>query len=427
MLKELNVLLSTATKQNIPNYIKQYYLEMYPNIISLVKNNTRRPNTLIEDLELTGFNNIQVKLKRENATIICLYVTIKYRGVENDPDILTLIHASNSNYMIDVYNVDIPRGFGVLLDLEYLGPAQKVYEIPEFEDNLEKQYIKLKNSGALKPYSLMLNSFMHILDTGDNYPLYHGGKHTAGILNIKYPITNRLSTSKQFNNYISIILDNSEKWKAYPKRTASVMFSDSSDIASMYGTTIYYIFPPNNAKIGICPWPDFWDVFKYQDSKTYYTLTIHGINNFLQYFSTRVFARNVNLNSYEEFKNDIDQIEKYARKINLETAKIPTTTSNVLRTIMNVTEFKNYSFFDFLEDFIKPNPGGSDFRFNFIATNTNKLIKTYETRFDTFTNYGLYNSVSARHELWTDQPCLIVAQTAAMELTEYIKKYGLGD
>lgn len=426
MLKELNVLLSTATKQNIPNYIKQYYLEMYPEIISLVRRNTRRPNTLIEDLELTGFNNIQVKIKRENTTIICLYVTIKYSGIENDPALLALIHASNSDYMIGVDKVDIPRGFGVLLDLEYLGPAQKVYEIPEFEDNLEKQYMKLKNSGVLKPYSLMLNSFIDILDSGDDYPLYHGGKHTAGILNIKYPITNRLSTSSTFNNYISIILDNSEKWKAYPKRRASIMFTDSLHIADIYGTTVYYIFPPNNAKIGICPSSDFWDVFRYQDSKTYYQLTIHGINSFLQYFSGRVLARNINMNSYEEFKNDIDQIEKYVRKINLETAKIPTTDSNVLRTIKNATELKNYSFFDFLEDFIKPNPGGSDFRFNFIATNTNKLIKTYESRFNAFTNYSSYVK-STRHELWTDQPCLIVAQTAAMEFIEYIKKHGLGD
>lgn len=420
MLKELNVLLSTVIKQNIPKYIKQCYLDIYPNIISLIKMNTRRPNILIEDLELTGFNNIQVKLKRENATIICLYITIKYRGVENDPDILALVHTSNSNYMINVHDVDIPRGFGVLLDLEYLGPAQKVYEIEEFENNLERQYVKLKDSGVLRPYSLMLNFFKRNLDNNNDYPFYYGGNPAAGILNIKYPIINRLSTSSKFNNYISFILDNSDKWKAYPKRTSAIMFSDSSNVAGMYGIALYYIFPPNNAKIGICPRSDLWNSFRYKDPERDYTLTVNNINAFIQYFSSKAFSRNINMSSYEKFKDDIYQIEKYIRNTNLNKIKLPTDIHNILIAIINIIESKNYSLFDFLEDFIKPNYSGNNSKSNFIVTDTNNLIKLYEYEFNTF-------GIEHEHELWTDQPCLILAKDAAMELTEYIKKYGLGD
>lgn len=429
MLNEINMILSKATQQNIPQKLKQVYLDIYPMILYYIKRNTRRPNTVIDDLELKGFNNIQINLRKYNkSTLTCLYVTVKYRGIENDPDLVAAIHASNEYYGLDVNDLNMPNGVGVELDIEYLGPAQKVYENPEFEDDLEKVYVKLINSGALKSYSTMLKAFVSILDNGYSYPLYHGGKHTAGILNIKYPIQNRLSTSIRLNNYINMILDNSDKWKAYPKRKASIMFTDSSEVAASYGTTVYYIFPPNNAKIGICPKQDFWDVFRYDfnSSDNYYILSIHSINNFLQYFSAKALSRNINMESYDTFHNDIDKIETYIRRLNLETASIPNSAANTIRLIKEVTQLKNYSFFDFLEDFIKPNYSG-DPRFDFKVTNTNNLIKTYDNKFGGFANYGLYAVVEDKHELWTDQPCLIITQNAAVELTEYVKKYGLGE
>jgi len=426
MLNEINMILSKATQQNIPQKFKQVYLDIYPMIMYYIKRNTRRPNVVIEDLKLTGYDTVDFTVgRREFNDIICLYITIQYRGIENDENLLRAIKESNIYYGMGINNVDIPDGFAIVLEAKYLGPAQKVYENPEFEDDLEKRYIEFKNSGILKSYSIMLKEFVNIIDSDDIYPLFHGGNHTAGILNVKYPIINRLSTSIKLNNYVNIILDNSDKWKAYPRRRASIMFSDSSRIAEAYGSTLYCIFPQNSAKIGICPRPDFWDVFRY-DSNDGYILSTHSINNLLQYFSAKVLSRNVNLTSYVKFKNDVDKIEKYIRKLNLETAKMPSSAANAIRLIKNVTQLKNYTFFDFLEDFIKPNYSG-DSRFDFIATNTNNLVHTYNKNYGSFSEFYVYTSPASSHELWTDSPCLILASTATKELAEYIKKYGLGE
>jgi len=61
---------------------------------------------------------------------------------------------------------------------------------------------------------------------------------------------------KSFNtqNYYTLIIDNSSKWKKYPKRSKSIICS------AIFGD--YYVLPIDGSKWGICPYWDFWVSFR---------------------------------------------------------------------------------------------------------------------------------------------------------------------
>jgi hypothetical protein len=61
-------------------------------------------------------------------------------------------------------------------------------------------------------------------------------------------------------NYYTLIIDNSDSWKEYPKRSKSIICSTSTVYADEYGT-IYSVFPINGSKIGVCSKKDFWESF----------------------------------------------------------------------------------------------------------------------------------------------------------------------
>ena len=67
-------------------------------------------------------------------------------------------------------------------------------------------------------------------------------------------------------NYYTLIMDNSNVWKKYPKRSHSLICSTDERYASDFGDgETYSIFPQNNASIGVCPGSDIWGAGFYKD------------------------------------------------------------------------------------------------------------------------------------------------------------------
>jgi len=62
-------------------------------------------------------------------------------------------------------------------------------------------------------------------------------------------------------NYYTLLNDNSPKWVSYPKRSQSIICSTLEGGAQGYGT-MYYVFPYDNTKIGVCPEDDYWHSFQ---------------------------------------------------------------------------------------------------------------------------------------------------------------------
>jgi len=61
-------------------------------------------------------------------------------------------------------------------------------------------------------------------------------------------------------NYYTEIVDNSDRWSMYPKRSQSLICSTDFDNARGYGTA-FVVLPQGNPVIGICPGEDWWFSF----------------------------------------------------------------------------------------------------------------------------------------------------------------------
>lgn len=66
--------------------------------------------------------------------------------------------------------------------------------------------------------------------------------------------------SKNNANYYTLLIDNLPIWSKFPKRSKSLICTNSLDSALQYGS-VYRVLPLNDAKFGICPTFDIWASF----------------------------------------------------------------------------------------------------------------------------------------------------------------------
>lgn len=66
--------------------------------------------------------------------------------------------------------------------------------------------------------------------------------------------------SANTRNYYTAVIDNSPRWKKFPKRSKSVICTTDKNYAGNYGEQ-YVVFPINGSKIGVCSKEDFWESF----------------------------------------------------------------------------------------------------------------------------------------------------------------------
>lgn len=90
-------------------------------------------------------------------------------------------------------------------------------------------------------------------------PIYRGaGAGTTAIYH-----TNQFErASKNTFNYYTQWMDNHPDWKAYPKRSKSLICTTSMDVAAGYHQQIFHVIPSNACKIGVVPAHDLWYSFE---------------------------------------------------------------------------------------------------------------------------------------------------------------------
>lgn len=81
--------------------------------------------------------------------------------------------------------------------------------------------------------------------------------------------------SANTSNYYTVWIDNSPKWKGFPKRSKSLICGNRFGAAYGYSSQRFAILPEDNADIAICDESDFWDSFK----KTNPYQTLNDFNN----------------------------------------------------------------------------------------------------------------------------------------------------
>lgn len=113
--------------------------------------------------------------------------------------------------------------------------------------SFEQVYALLKTncSEALKAFS-----------TG--HQIYKGLQLTGNFYKTDPSLIERASANTY--NYYTILFSNLPNWKAYPKRSRSLICSTSYQKAKSYaaGNNPFLVMPFDGARIGICPTEDIW-------------------------------------------------------------------------------------------------------------------------------------------------------------------------
>ena len=80
--------------------------------------------------------------------------------------------------------------------------------------------------------------------------------------------------SANTSNFVTLLVDNLDSWKQYPKRSKSLICSTDWSISEIYGP-VFIVLPKNGSKIGVCVEDDFWYSFKSIKDET-----VDSINKF---------------------------------------------------------------------------------------------------------------------------------------------------
>ena len=130
----------------------------------------------------------------------------------------------------------------------------------------------------------------------------HGFKDDFGIID-----TNKGNLRKSANtkNYMTLLMDNLSSWNNMPKRSKSIICTNSKMYAGGYGQ-IYNVIPFDNTKIAIAPSNDIWLSFNFLNDNNY---DIMDFNDDL----SKMFNYNnikVNDSSYQSLENGLRELQQ---------------------------------------------------------------------------------------------------------------------
>lgn len=216
--------------------------------------------------------------------------------------------------------------------------------------------------------------------------------------------------SKQISNIYTILLSYIlPSWREYPKRSRSFICTTNIDIARTYINNtgrLYYVFPENNSKIGICPSYDIWRSFLYLQHESEYKIPdlVDIILDFIDFFLN--YFNNSRENNKKYIKNlfateNIYDILNIFSTIN---KKIKSITSNILSKL-----YKNKDLY---------------WLYSNICNNKYDIVNTLDYYMDStknmfkmcYVNDYEYDSDYFKREIWCGGNCLFVDKNCFDEL-----------
>lgn len=426
MIREINSLLAN-------NVAKRLFDELYPRLMFTMKT------------MLPGANKIILKDIKVNKTYTnendesVVELDVEYYGTKDYTTFLDVLEQFNDTSKINDWDLSLimkrlPPGVKFIFIPKHLGDLPYTrYETQDSEfnlDSLRANLIKYAESGILNEYSTMLNWLTWPRRYGP-YQFYHASSNmAAGIVNIKHPIKNRLSTSANNINYTNLVMDNADQWKGFPKRRASLMFSNSASTAHGYGRYLYYILPKDGAKIGVCPVSDLWNAFVLNfdvRGTDEYLFNLFYYNKLIRLLSLEYLQRNANFEDYDKFIIDLKYIDYKIKRTDLEELIDMINSSAVISDNYDKVKMKTMITIFKESEFGRSNVDG-------LLTLSNKLITPkfeanghsfLKTTTDKLYRNSLDRDYSTNVEMWTDEPCLIIYNNSMKDdydLTEELQK-----
>jgi hypothetical protein len=199
-------------------------------------------------------------------------------------------------------------------------------------------------------------------------------------------------SSRNTANYYTLMLDNFDSWKKYPKRSKSVICSTRAEVANSYGNNTCIVVPYDTAQLGVCPNDDIWHSFNtIQNSMNISSLSvfndvIHGAwTAVVNQISQNPAAHGLSDYTYADFYYQMQMFDDNTDVVQY----VLEESSNTLQyNFIKSYLYNDVPMIEFLEDLLDPDK------------NEFKLIP-----YDKFSN----TDESEKLEVWTDSPCLLLS------------------
>lgn len=143
----------------------------------------------------------------------------------------------------------------------------------------------------------------------NNPKIYRGIFSKSGLFYLASPDnSDRLRTSRNTSNYATLLVDNSDRWANFPKRSKSFICSLDRSYASSYGHT-YVVIPKNGSKIGVCEQKDFWDCFIELNNLVRDKFSLSSLNDLISGFGSAVLGKQPSEYDYDQLLQDLKQLQ----------------------------------------------------------------------------------------------------------------------
>jgi hypothetical protein len=116
--------------------------------------------------------------------------------------------------------------------------------------------------------------------------------------------------SQNTSNWYTLIIDNSPKYKNYPKRSQSLICTNKITTTGPFGSPMA-IIPFNNAKIGVVNAPDIWDKSIVLGDKRTYISDVNDYFNMLKKFG----LSDTNWQSFIDFDKKLKTDKKFKNSV----------------------------------------------------------------------------------------------------------------
>lgn len=219
--------------------------------------------------------------------------------------------------------------------------------------------------------------------------------------------SNYVRKSQNTENYYTLIVDNSERWSQYPKRSRSIIGRTHERLGSVFD---HVVIPQVGANIGVCPDYDFWDSFytesglrsmersfnKPLDILAAYAQSESPDDDFGPTFSTGLIPDD----GYSEFKSYIDSIDEAIKNDPEKSYEgfIKRVSNKKIKLIVDYYTSEFDDLFEFLDYKLDP-------------SRNNFTTETYTSDFE----------VPDDREIWTDAPCLLIENSEIRDINSHLK------
>lgn len=219
--------------------------------------------------------------------------------------------------------------------------------------------------------------------SSSNTQIFRGNKNFDRPYGIVHP-SEFERKSENTDNYYTLLMDNMEEWKKYPKRSESIVCTSHYLHAKEYGIP-YLVLPLGNIKFGIAPEEDIWGSFD---------IKLNLLNSYLNKLSERVYGfgeDEIPDNNISEFREAVLEIDR----------RLKSGDTRHGYDYEDVMDAGSHGLWEFLYEYLNSN---YDNLYEYIKSLLDPEKNGFEIK-----KYGTNFKVPDRREVWTDGPCLLVA------------------